>query len=210
MVKAVCFDFGGVLVRIARTWEEACSRAGVEPEMAAKSRADMMRSVGPAADLQSGMIDFDEFIERTHRNQAGAPDRPQLREIHAHWLIEEFSGMKQIVEALNTLGIHTASLSNTDAQHWKTLREMGSISSLKSQILSFEVGFRKPAPEIYHAAEDLLDMSGSSILFLDDLQENVEAALRCGWHAFQIDPHESIPDQVRLALPTQGVELDEA
>jgi putative hydrolase of the HAD superfamily len=87
---------------------------------------------------------------------------------------------------------------------------MGSISSLKSQILSFEVGFRKPAPEIYHAAEDLLDMSGSSILFLDDLQENVEAALRCGWQAFQIDPHESIPDQVRLALLTQGVELDEA
>jgi HAD superfamily hydrolase (TIGR01509 family) len=122
-------------------------------------------------------------------------------------LIEEFSGMREIIETLNALQIHTASLSNTDAEHWKTLREMESISTLKTQILSFEIGFRKPAAEIYHAAEDLLDMSGSSILLLDDLQENVEAALRCGWQAFLIDPHGSIQDQTRLALLTQGVDL---
>ena len=115
--------------------------------------------------------------------------------------------MREIIKRLNALQIHTASLSNTDAEHWKTLREMGSISTLKTQILSFKMGFRKPAPEIYHAAEDLLDMPGSSILLLDDLQENVEAALRCGWQAFLIDPHESIQDQTRLALLTQGIDL---
>lgn len=207
MVKAVCFDFGGVLVQIARTWEEACTRAGLNPELAGRSGADMIRAVGPAADLQTGAIDFDEFIERSHQDGTSTPDRIQLRDIHAGWLIEEFSGMKQIIEQLNRLGIQTASLSNTDAEHWKTLCTMESISTLKTQILSFETGLRKPAPATYHAAEDLLDIPGSSILLLDDLQENVEAALHCGWQASLIDPNESVSDQARIALLTQGIDL---
>ena len=128
--------------------------------------------------------------------------------MHAGWLIEEFPGMDDIIDRLNALGIHTASLSNTDAEHWKTLRMMNSVSRLRSQILSFETGCRKPDPAIYHAAEDLMDIPGSSILLLDDLQENVEGALRCGWQASLIDPHEPVGEQAREALLTHGVPLD--
>ena len=208
MIKAVCFDFGGVLVRIARSWEEACRRAGLEPEPLAGPESDMIRAVGPAAELQTGRIEFDEFIERSHQEGPNTPDRTQLRAVHAGWLIEEFPGMDDIIDRLNALGIHTASLSNTDAEHWKTLRMMNSVSRLRSQILSFETGCRKPDPAIYHAAEDLMDIPGSSILLLDDLQENVEGALRCGWQASLIDPHEPVGEQAREALLTHGVPLD--
>ena len=208
MIKAVCFDFGGVLVRIARSWEEACRRAGLEPEPLAGPESDMIRAVGPAAELQTGSIEFEEFIERSHQEGPNTPDRTQLRAVHAGWLIEEFPGMDDIIDRLNALGIHTASLSNTDAEHWKTLRMMNSVSRLRSQILSFETGCRKPDPAIYHAAEDLMDIPGSSILLLDDLQENVEGALRCGWQASLIDPHEPVGEQAREALLTHGVPLD--
>ncbi len=208
MIKAVCFDFGGVLVRIARSWEEACRRAGLEPEPLAGPESDMIRAVGPAAELQTGRIEFEEFIERSHQEGPNTPDRTQLRAVHAGWLIEEFPGMDDIIDRLNALGIHTASLSNTDAEHWKTLRMMNSVSRLRSQILSFETGCRKPDPAIYHAAEDLMDIPGSSILLLDDLQENVEGALRCGWQASLIDPHEPVGEQAREALLTHGVPLD--
>lgn len=208
MIKAVCFDFGGVLVRIARSWAEACTRAGLEPEPLAGPESDMIRAVGPAAELQTGRIEFDEFIERSHQEGPNTPDRTQLRAVHAGWLIEEFPGMDDIIDRLNALGIHTASLSNTDAEHWKTLRMMNSVSRLRSQILSFETGCRKPDPAIYHAAEDLMDIPGSSILLLDDLQENVEGALRCGWQASLIDPHEAVGEQAREALLTHGVLLD--
>ena len=207
MIKAVCFDFGGVLVRIARSWEEACTRAGLEPATFAGAEADMVRAVGPAAELQTGSIEFEEFIERSHEEGSNTPDRTQLRAVHAAWLIEEFSGMDQIIDRLNDLEIHTASLSNTDAEHWKTLRVMNGISRLQTQILSFETGCRKPDPAIYHAAEDLMDIPGSSILLLDDLRENVEGALRCGWQACLIDPHESVCEQAREALLAQGVAL---
>ncbi len=207
MVKAICFDFGGVLVRIARTWEEACRQAGIEPEDLGGTNADMIRAVGPAADLQSGLVDFEEFIERSHQGCNATHEKALLRAVHAGWLIEEFAGMKEIIDELDDIGILTASLSNTDAEHWKTLRGMHSIASLKTQILSFETGFRKPAPEIYHAAEDLLDVPGSSILLLDDLRENVEAALRCGWQAYEVDPHGSVPDQTRAALLAHGITI---
>ena len=207
MIKAVCFDFGGVLVRIARSWDEACRRAGLEPSVFGGLESDMVRAVGPAAELQTGKIEFEEFIERSYQAAPDTLERAQLRAVHAAWLIEEFAGMQQIIEALNGLGVHTASLSNTDAEHWKTLRGMGSISRLQTQILSFEMGFRKPARELYHAAEDMLDIPGSSILLLDDLQENVEAALRCGWQASLIDPHESIPEQAEEAIVAHGVAL---
>ena len=115
--------------------------------------------------------------------------------------------MNHLIDRLNDLEIHTASLSNTDAEHWKTLRVMDSVSRLRTQVLSFETGFRKPDPAIYHAAEDLMDIPGSSILLLDDLRENVEGALRCGWQACQIDPHESVSEQAREALLSQGVPL---
>ena len=207
MIKAVCFDFGGVLVRIARSWEEACTRAGLEPATFAGAEADMVRAVGPAAELQTGSIEFEEFIERSHEEGSNTPDRTQLRAVHAAWLIEEFSGMDQIIDRLNDLDIHTASLSNTDAEHWKTLRVMNSVSRLQTQILSFETGYRKPDPAIYHAAEDLMDIPGSSILLLDDLRENVEGALRCGWQACLIDPHDSVCDQAREALLARGVSL---
>ena len=207
MIKAVCFDFGGVLVRIARSWEEACTRAGLEPATLAGPKADMVRAVGPAADLQTGSIEFEEFIERSHEEGSNKPDRAQLRAVHAAWLIEEFPEMDQIIDRLNDLDIHTASLSNTDAEHWKTLCLMKGISRLQSQVLSFETGCRKPDPAIYHAAEDLMDIPGSSILLLDDLRENVEGALRCGWQACLIDPHESVCEQAREALLTHGVPL---
>ncbi|HAW95896.1 MAG TPA: hypothetical protein DCX60_06445 [Phycisphaerales bacterium] len=210
MIKAVCFDFGGVLVRIARSWNEACERAGIDPASSGGSEADMVRAIGPAADLQTGSIEFEEFIERCRRNGMNGLGSAELRAVHAGWLIEEFEGMRQIIERLNDLGIHTAALSNTDAEHWKTLQEMSSISRLRSRILSFEIGFRKPAPEIYHAAETMMDIPGSSILLLDDLPENVDAALRCGWQALLVDPHGSIPDQTREALLTHGVELGDA
>ena len=207
MIRAVCFDFGGVLVRIARSWNEACERAGVDPASSGGSEADMVRAIGPAADLQTGRIGFDEFIERSRRNGTNTLEGSQLRAVHAGWLIEEFEGMRRIIETLNDQGIHTAALSNTDAEHWKTLREMTSISRLRTRILSFEVGLRKPDPGIYHAAENLMDVAGSSILLLDDLPENIDAALRCGWQAVLVDPHGPIPEQAREALLVHGVEV---
>ena len=43
-------------------------------------------------------------------------------------------------------------------------------------IYSFEVGSRKPEPEIYHKALDVANAKAENSLFIDDLIENIEIA----------------------------------
>ncbi|MFN3331624.1 MAG: HAD-IA family hydrolase, partial [Caldilinea sp.] len=50
-------------------------------------------------------------------------------------------------------------------------------------IMSNEVGLRKPDPEIYELAMEILDASPAQILYVDDRAENVEAARQLGTNA---------------------------
>ena len=84
--------------------------------------------------------------------------------------------------------------------------ESPAIKALDTYALSFQLGLLKPSPEIYHAAEELVDATGNSICYLDDLPENIETALRCGWNARQIDPHEPTAPQIADALESFGIE----
>ena len=204
-MKVVCFDFGGVLVEISRTWEEACERAGFADRIAGNPASSMLVASGHAASFQKGQIGFEEFIAGEFERLDGRFTRDQLHEIHRNWLIGEVPGVQEIIAHLNTSGVLTASLSNTDPEHWTTLREMGSIRSLGMLGLSFEMGMLKPDPGMFHAAELMFDATGSSILFFDDLQENVDSALRCGWNAVFIDPGREVAPQVRRGLESFGI-----
>ncbi len=50
---------------------------------------------------------------------------------------------------------------------------------------SYRLGFRKPDPKIYQLAFDGLNFSKESILFIDDLPENIAAAQAFGFQAEQ-------------------------
>lgn len=52
-------------------------------------------------------------------------------------------------------------------------------------LLSFEYGLRKPESEFYKAVQSKLPFSREDILFIDGRSDNVDAALKAGWNAFQ-------------------------
>lgn len=206
-MRVVLFDLGGVLIRISRSFEEAAQRAGVTlPGSQPESAGSLIRPRGNQANMQRGLIEYDEFLANDAKRLDGQVSTEDLHRIHMEWTQGEYEGVTEIVHRLNAAGIHTGALSNTDAEHWKTLSETPVIKALDTYVLSFRLGLIKPSPEIYHAAEDLVDATGPSICFLDDLAENVEAALRCGWNAMQIDPHEPTAPQIADALEAFGIE----
>ena len=206
-MKVICFDFGGVLVRICRSWEEACAKAGIDSEQLGLPAVDMLVASGHAARFQRGEIPCDDFIQNEVERLENRFTPEQLRAIHASWLIEEVGEMTPLIMRLNALGLITASLSNTDPEHWKSLSEMSVIRALQIPGLSFEYGLLKPDPAIYHEAESRFNASGSSILFFDDLPENIEGAVRCGWNAVLIDPLQPAVAQVERGLEAFGIEI---
>lgn len=79
-------------------------------------------------------------------------------------------------------------LSNTCHGHWDWVMRQAyqvMVAEMDATILSYQVGAMKPSPKIYEVAEAAAGVPASQILFIDDKQENVDAAIARGWHARQ-------------------------
>lgn len=68
---------------------------------------------------------------------------------------------------------------------------------------SNEIGFRKPEPELYQFVLNSLNVNPENILFIDDLQENIDAAKTLNWNAIRHDPQHDITEYIDhyLTLP---------
>ena len=68
-------------------------------------------------------------------------------------------------------------------------------------MISCEVGAAKPYPEIYTILFEQLDATPSEILFIDDKEENLEAARALGWQTIYYDfrhyPHEELMSEFK-------------
>lgn len=215
-VRVVCFDLGGVVVRICRTWEEACLRAGIpvreSSRFAAGEFAHKRRAI--VDDYQTGRMACDDYWPAIAAATGGLYSPQEVERIHSAWTMEDYPGVADVIDALNRReGVLTACLSNTNPRHWSILRgnqaptHGGSraISSLRRTLVSHEVGLAKPDPEIYRAAERALDVRPDQILFFDDLSENIEAAAALGWRAVAIDHRRDTAAQMREHLKSYGL-----
>ena len=75
-------------------------------------------------------------------------------------------------------------LSNTNALHWTGQRESARVRSLFTRnYLSFELGIVKPDAEIFEHVVADLGCAPGEIVYFDDNQVNVDAALGVGLDA---------------------------
>lgn len=217
-VKVVCFDLGGVVVRICRGWGEACVRAGVRPpEPGVFGRADLSaRRRELVETYQTGGMGCDAFFAGLAEATGGQHTAEEVRRVHNAWIIEDYEGVAEVIERLNRLeGVVSACLSNTNHAHWAGMLGLPGGEGWRSRAVR-EIGVKgasqllrcsKPGVEIYRKAEALFGASGDAVVFFDDLKENVETARSLGWRACQID-HEGNPaEQVRSALASLGLVL---
>lgn len=214
-IRAVCFDLGGVVVRIHRTWEAAVEAAGLNHGTPAPWKDQTVVGQWQAAHLahHRGEITNDEYFECVSKLSQGFYSSEDVARIHRHWLIDEYEGVGALIDALNELDLATGCLSNTNASHWETMRTEPAFSAvprLGVRLASHELQLLKPDAPIYEAAERAFACSPSQIAFFDDLAENVAAARARGWQATRIDPLGSPAEQIRSALAALDVHVDEA
>ena len=85
-----------------------------------------------------------------------------------------------------------AMISNINESHYEFLRQkMPIFAEFNKLILSYEVGFRKPAPEIYNAALESLRTPASRTFYIDDRADLIEAASKLGIKGIVFDGEEA-------------------
>lgn len=208
-IRMVCFDLGGVLIRICRSWREGCTAASlplrlesIEDPSSANGRREISRL------YQTGRITTEQYWRELSASTNHLYSPHEIERIHHAWMLGEYEGVADVIDAIHAANIATACLSNTNHAHWVRMDEFPAVMKLHHRLASHELRLAKPDHEIYREFERLTQMRSEQILFFDDLPENIEAAKAVGWHAVAIDPLSRTDAQITAALRTHGIVVE--
>lgn len=195
-IRAVCFDFGGVLMRT------------VDPS----PRQRLAEALGLPLETLVGVIFESESARQASLGQIRVEE-------HWQWVMQAlnlppqeaesiatafFQGDEIDVELVNFIrslrpAYRTAMISNA----WSDLRDFITRQKIADAfdeiVVSAEVGIMKPDPRIYHLALQRLGIAPQEAVFVDDFRENVEAARAIGMHAVHfVQPQAALQELKRL------------
>ncbi len=185
-IKAVMFDFGGVLYRMpnAQRTTRMLRFFGVR-----NPGPIMMAIASPlesqlVMDLMTGRLNEQVVWERLAQ-ELGV--RPALLRFFRQRGLSPRRVDPTLVAYLEKLRprYRTAILTNAGSDFRATFARAYALEKLVDQlIISAEEGFAKPDERLYHLALERLGVSPEETVFIDDIPENVESARKAGIAAF--------------------------
>lgn len=90
-------------------------------------------------------------------------------------------------------------LSNTDSIHQKYgWQKYDFLKHFDKLILSHEIGAIKPEEKIYRAVEDASGHPSEEHIFIDDIEEYVEAAIKIGWDGIHFKDYNSLVEELKI------------
>jgi HAD superfamily hydrolase (TIGR01509 family) len=209
-IQLIVFDLGGVLVRIARSWQEVFTRAGLEDCFEAFDDSQAAEAkMQPAKDLyETGQISDAAMLEHVWA-RAKHCSQAQISAVLDAWLVEPYAGIEGLLEHVIGSGVKTACLSNTNERHWHTMMHTDAryapLRCLDYRIASHLIAVAKPNPGAFEAAEHQTGIDAESIVFFDDDESNCQAARGRGWDVLQIDYTADTTAQITGHLRRLGV-----
>jgi putative hydrolase of the HAD superfamily len=91
-----------------------------------------------------------------------------------------------------------ALISNTDRMRFDFIQNhFSELFIFDGYALSFDLGLRKPEPGIFRAALQRVGSRPEDSLFIDDIQENIDAAERLGIKGLHFDRHMDLEAELR-------------
>jgi epoxide hydrolase-like predicted phosphatase len=88
--------------------------------------------------------------------------------------------MEDLVREVKNRGLRTVVFSNIIPPGAAGIREIAGYDGFDAEVLSCEVGMRKPQPEIYHAAIGAAECRPEECIFIDDKEKNFIPARELG------------------------------
>jgi HAD superfamily hydrolase (TIGR01509 family) len=209
-LEAVVFDAGGTLVRIDFEWiSEMLAGLGVAIAPAALRRGEVEgrraydsssgtrpRPDEPAPPLGSsgdtraylGGTLIAAGVPAAHLEEALA--RMAERHQASGLWTRPMEGARDALDALATMGVRRAVVSNSDGRAERHLDDCGVREGLEFVVDSQIVGFEKPDPRIFGVALDRLGVVPERALYVGDIRSVDESGARAaGMHFVLIDPY---------------------
>jgi len=90
-------------------------------------------------------------------------------------------------------------LSNTDVMHFEFIKKtFPEMFFFDDYVLSHEVGLMKPDPRIYEIALERAETRAGECVFIDDLEENTDAAAKLGIQTIHFKPQADLESELQL------------
>ena len=209
----VVFDLSGVLVRVVDSWADGHARAGASGDPP-DDPAFEERRLELSERRQRGEIGAEEYCHLVAESSGGVYTAHGVADIHRAWMLGEYPGVGEVVDAVHAAGVETAILTNTDAWHWHTqlvdeseAERYASVRRIGRHFPSYELGVIKPERAIFEAVMEATGLMGRRILYFDDSARHVDASLDVGWAGVRIDSSGDPARQMLFELNRRMVTL---
>lgn len=197
--RFVFFDLGNVLLRFQT--ENLLARTAEVMECDADRIHRALFGSGLQKDVECGRLSEEEFFKEFCRQLDRTPDRNRLAEAMNN-IFTVLDEMQPFVDRVVAADMPRGILSNTGVTHWNyCVKKFPFLlqSFPGNHVLSFEVGAMKPGPAIFQAAletarKTVSDIEKKEILFIDDLESNVQGAGDFGLDAIVFSSAEMLAD----------------
>ena len=184
-MKAILFDIGNVLVNFdfERLYEIHAEHSG-RPLVPFSDRDLEMRDK-----VEKGLISDAEWVEYLNGVKGLNWTETDLVNVWAGMFNRNDSGYGLFRSAIES-GAPVYTLSNIAKHHMDAIEQNwpGFFDGATGLFLSYQIGVRKPHPDIYRHALETLGLAGDECFFIDDLPENIAAARAAGLNAEQFVP----------------------
>ena len=176
-IRAVLFDCDGVLQRPANDWAGEIGRmTGLEGERLDAFLDDVSAAEQPVLD---GSEPFAVPLARVVASWGLTVHAEDLIDVWQHLAVDE--GMLEAVGELRAQGLRCGIATNQHRERAVYMRrELGYDRLFDPMVISGEIGFAKPDPAYFRYAVERLGLPAGQVLFVDDVQANVDAAAGVG------------------------------
>ena len=177
MIKAVIFDWGGVIApNLNGGW------MNILMDMLGISFEELLPHWYAAGyeEFSKGHIDEKTFWIQFEKSFG----RPLHIDTSKIWIeggaLLPFPGLMEFIKQLKAGGILIAVLSNTVRPLSEKLRDAGLYDDFDAVVLSDEVGIVKPSPAIYEEVINRLGVLPTECMYVDDMEKNLLPARGMG------------------------------
>lgn len=203
MIKAVLFDFGGVLTEggksgdIQRTIAKLCGRGPEEIQV-----DDIHQK------LLRGQITDTEYFEEVNRRYPCASPITSTSFIDSSSIYVRCEPVYDLAAKLREHDIKTGVLSNMYPTSAEKLRGGGFYDGFDPVVVSSSERLAKPEPAFFELALQRLGLPGNEVLFIDDQERFRQVAESLGMHFITASsPEQIISDTKALIQKENGTNL---